>query len=1163
MPHSGSFPSVEGNTSGDLGPPTDTSTGQNGFKNDRKQVADAWAEFRSSGISSQRFKRIPSSVLGLPPFSEFDISDQQGPQNLEMKVSGMDSFLPCIEPSASGTMDEGLRENTSGETNEYEEHDLSQYLQHDFRIKMDDFVNLDGSDDCADYQNCYSVPTSAELPSLSKVLSHTSNPPVNCSFDAFTGHSASALTTLLPAPETPQLTENVIDVDDPETDTKLALAARYFNGQGVVAQFRQDVQLMVTNIPPQPPVIEIDEDIVCIASDEDEDRRPTHVEGQGIPEIATAGEIFGGGGVYSTHTTTRAWSRNGRNSDHEYDKVAIKKLVEFNNLSADATEEIANPPELTVELLRHQKRAVAWMVKREQLGTRPVVDPVADDVMDDYDGDDDEMNSAMSDIAEPCRGGILADEQGLGKTLSIITLLLVNPPPQIGNERSKWRTLVICPVSLVGQWKDEIERRIDSKHRRSVYIYHGPKRTRSASELASYDVVISTYTTITNEYPKLLKDDPMYAIAKKAKTPLPRRPGGPIFQCKWYRVVLDEAHNIKNRRTEGWAAANQLPAENRWCLTGTPIQNSVDDIYSLFCFIRYRFMAINNYKTWNETWKKKLESNSAKLRERAFQRFQAIVGVVTLRRTKKETIDGKPLVTIPDRSCEIREVAFGTPREIAFYKAVEKDSIVELRKFASAGGLRQNYSGIMVLLLRMRQACCHPHLIEYTAAKVGTDYDDDLEFYSPYSASKLDETRQLMEAGESSFAALSESVQEAVIIKLAPPHDPDEPRDEKYQCDCCSQFYMSDSLKIIPTGMLACRSCIANITNEYPSCKQENDPFLELDDVRCEVHVKVRDERRRNRETMWKLKSSACSKKSNLDEVGFCQHLVGQPPLKKLKSDEDLAVCTEIVKTEKALSGVELPSTKIVIILDVLRAMRERSADEKCLIFSQWTSMMDIIAYHLDRAGFLSCRLDGSMSMARRKDEIEKFKSDKNCTVFLISMHAGGTGTLFFSSSFFSHSVLGVYGAFARWFDVRPLLTEFVLYLPDCLYYHILGLNLTEASNVILADVWWNPSVEEQCCDRAHRIGQRKTVRITRLKIAGTVEERIYEMCKRKAELCKGALGAEGSQSLGRQKMTLEDALSLFGDVADNIAHSSGVDDVARQAAEDIGRLIADGGRSI
>jgi SNF2 family DNA or RNA helicase len=1010
MPHSGSFPPLEGNTSGHLGSPSDTSTGRGDCKHDRKEVADAWAEFRSSGMSSQRFKSTHPSAEVHTLRSEIGIPAQHGLHNLEMKTSRVDLFASCHDPTTSGAMDDGLRENTLGERNEFEELDMEPILPQDYGIKIGDFVvNLDGSDgDGADVQNCYTVPTPVGLPSMSNIHPPSSQGLENSNFDAVTVPSASVLACLSAAPLLLPPIEAVIDVDDPETDTKVAEAARNFGRYGVVHQLSQGPHPVVASVQVEPPVFTVDDDIVCIASDEDEDRRPTYHDGQRVPEILTAEEIFGGGGVYTTHAT-RSWSRNGRNADREYDKVAIKKLVEFNNLSADATEEITNPPELAIELLRHQKRSVAWMVKRERLGTQPFVDPVADDVMEDGDGDDDELNSAISDAAEPCRGGILADEQGLGKTLSIITLFIVNPPSQIGNKRSKWHTLVICPVSLVGQWKDEIETRIVTEHRRSVYIYHGPKRTRSASELASYDVVISTYTTITNEYPKLLKDDPLYAIAKKAKTPLPRRPGGPIFQCKWYRVVLDEAHNIKNRRTEGWAAANQVPAENRWCLTGTPIQNSVDDIYSLFCFIRYRFMAINNYKTWNETWKKKLESNSAQVRQKAFKRFQAIVGVVTLRRTKNDTIDGKPLVTIPERSCEIREVAFGTHREIAFYKAVEKSSLVELRKFASAGGLRQNYSGIMVLLLRMRQACCHPYLIEYTAAKVGMGNDDDSDFYSPYSSSKLDDTRQLMEAGESSLAALSESAQEAVIVKLAPPHDPDEPRDRMYQCDLCSKYYLSDSLKVLPAGNFVCRSCTAKIVSEHPNWRPDSDPsdpFLELDDVRCEVHVKVRDERRRNRETMWKLKGSTCSKKADLDEVEFCQDLEGQPPVKKLKSDEDSACCTDLAKPENAVSGVELPSTKIVIILEVLRAMRERSAEEKCLIFSQWTSMMDIIAYHLDRAGFLSCRLDGSMSMTRRKEEIERFKLDKNLTVFLISMHAGGTGTFTFSSSHSSHAVL-------------------------------------------------------------------------------------------------------------------------------------------------------------
>lgn len=119
-----------------------------------------------------------------------------------------------------------------------------------------------------------------------------------------------------------------------------------------------------------------------------------------------------------------------------------------------------------------------------------------------------------------------------------------------------------------------------------------------------------------------------------------------------------------------------------------------------------------------------------------------------------------------------------------------------------------------------------------------------------------------------------------------------------------------------------------------------------------------------------------------------------------------------------------------------------------------------------------------------------------------------------------------------------------------------IGLNLTEANNVILADCWFNPSVEEQCCDRAHRIGQRSKVRVTRMKIIGTVEEKIYDMCRRKSETCKAALGENGSSTLGRQKMTLEDALELFGNAAENVARNANAGASARQAAMDIGRLL-------
>lgn len=221
---------------------------------------------------------------------------------------------------------------------------------------------------------------------------------------------------------------------------------------------------------------------------------------------------------------------------------------------------------------------------------------------------------------------------------------------------------------------------------------------------------------------------------------------------------------------------------------------------------------------------------------------------------------------------------------------------------------------------------------------------------------------------------------------------------------------------------------------------------------------------------------------------------------------------------------MRLPSTKMTIMLEVLKAMRQRDQSEKCLIFSQWTSMLDIIDVHVGDAGFKTCRLDGTMSMLKRKEQVDEFRSNKQVTVFLLSMHAAGT-----------------------------------------------GLNLTEANNVILADAWWNPSVEAQCCDRAHRIGQKREVRVTRLKITGTCEEKIYDLCARKAETCAAALGESGGKSFGRQKLTVQDALSLFGDADDEPAGAAaaptlplgpGADAATLAAAADIGQILAASARA-
>lgn len=554
--------------------------------------------------------------------------------------------------------------------------------------------------------------------------------------------------------------------------------------------------------------------------------------------------------------------------------------------------------------------------------------------------------------------------------------MAANPPPDGG----KWRSLIVCPVSLVGQWKAEIETRVQEEVRPSVYIYHGAKRIRDPDALAEFDVIITTYTTLAKEYPKILKSDPNYAELAKAKAPLPRRDAGPLFRCSFYRVVLDEAHTIKNMKTENFAAACALPAQIRWCLTGTPIQNSVDDIYSLFVFLRYRFMHRMTMVSWKTLWKCKLESNYRGTRDRSFKRFQPVVAAVTLRRTKLDQIDGKDLIELPPKFAEVKAIDFRFPEEALKYQELKANSHSELERLkAAAGGLGNNYAGVMVLLLRLRQACCHPFLAEYAASKQrGWNGSGDTSFVSQYSVAQLDEAQMLVDSGVSVFDRLSENVKETLTQALAAPMDAEElpePECDFVKCAKCEADGDCSSSRLHLTDGIFCQGCYESAKSDPTlNITDDNDPFLELDDVRREVHANARSARAADRT------SNRVGKNRDLGDVD-----------------------------PRALQ----PSTKLRIIIETVEAMRDRDPAEKCLIFSQWTSFLDIISFHLKGAGFKFCRLDGTMNLAQRKEQVTKFQSDSSCCVFLLSMMAAGT-----------------------------------------------GLNLTEANNVILADSWWNAAVE-------------------------------------------------------------------------------------------------------
>uniref|UniRef100_A0A672RNA5 Transcription termination factor 2 n=1 Tax=Sinocyclocheilus grahami TaxID=75366 RepID=A0A672RNA5_SINGR len=357
--------------------------------------------------------------------------------------------------------------------------------------------------------------------------------------------------------------------------------------------------------------------------------------------------------------------------------------------------ESPDPKGIKVELLPHQRRALAWLLWRE--------------------------------TQKPC-GGILADDMGLGKTLTMISLILSQKKKD--EKLEEWiskkdstivaslGTLIICPASLLHHWKKEIDKRVKSS-RLSVYLYHGPNRQRSSS----HDVVITTYSLVSKEIP----------VQKEDASDLP-----PLLRVSWARVILDEAHNIKNPKVQTSMAVCKLRARSRWAVTGTPIQNNLLDMYSLLKFLRCS--PFDEYKLW----KAQVDNGS----KRGGERLNILTRALLLRRTKDQRdATGKPLVSLPDRTCEVHrlklsedeqavyDVVFAQSRSTLqnYLKRHEEgntkkgDNSNPFEKVAREFGMSQQDSmsssqqpqasstiHILSLLLRLRQCCCHLSLLKKT-----------------------------------------------------------------------------------------------------------------------------------------------------------------------------------------------------------------------------------------------------------------------------------------------------------------------------------------------------------------------------------------------------------------------------------------------------------------
>lgn len=761
------------------------------------------------------------------------------------------------------------------------------------------------------------------------------------------------------------------------------------------------------------------------------------------------------------------------------------------NISREKSEDDLPEGVLAVPLLRHQKMALAWMVSKE--------------------------NSSH------CAGGILADDQGLGKTVSTIALiqkqrmeqskfmfvdsdrlksealnldeddegeqtvsnepkkdqgacslstsagtsaeLFVNQPNNVVNKmvetkaerkkkakvstssastsRSMTRpaagTLVVCPASVLKQWSNELTDKVSESAKLSVLVYHGGARTKDPRELAKYDVVVTTYTIVANEVPKQMADDDadqknseepsasnkrkpsanMQTKAKKKKKKLKDSnfdlDSGPIARVRWFRVVLDEAQTIKNFRTVVARACCGLRAKRRWCLSGTPIQNAIDDLFSYFRFLKY-----DPYCTYN-SFCTMIKHPIARDAINGYKKLQAVLKVVLLRRTKETVINGKPIINLPPKTINLNKVDF-TQEERSFYLMLEERSRQQFKAFAAAGTLKQNYANILLMLLRLRQACDHPILVKGNQSEYGGD--GSIEMAKKLPKEVVIDLLAKLEVG-STLCGLCNDTPEDAIVTIC--------------------------------GHVFCYQCIhERITTDENMCPATNcSRTLGLELLFSSGALKICIS---GKSSSAVASSSSDNESSSISQSSFVSSKI-QAAIDILNSIIVMDPLTESYTMESSRSGL---------------------GPVKAIVFSQWTGMLDLLELSLNINCIQYRRLDGTMSLNLREKNVKDFNTDPEVRVMIMSLKAGN-----------------------------------------------LGLNMVSACHVILLDLWWNPYAEDQAVDRAHRIGQTRPVTVSRLTVKDTVEDRILALQEEKRTMVNSAFGDDKAGGHAT-RLTVEDLRYLF-----------------------------------
>ncbi len=268
-------------------------------------------------------------------------------------------------------------------------------------------------------------------------------------------------------------------------------------------------------------------------------------------------------------------------------------------------------------------------------------------------------------------GGILADDMGLGKTIQMLTVIL----SYIQNVSEPKPSMVVCPSSLALNWYNEIQKFTPSLR---AIVIHGSVEEREAQikDINQYDIVITSYDL-------LKRDIDLYQELN--------------YQFQY--VIADEAQYIKNNNTQNARAIKSIYSETRYALTGTPIENSLSELWSIFDFIMPGYLF--RYKKFKELYEIPIAKDND---EKCMDKLKMLIEPFVLRRIKKEVLTELPDKTITVLHNEMQEEQLKL--YVSYIARAKKEAVREINE----NGFEKSQIKILALLMRLRQICCHPSL---------------------------------------------------------------------------------------------------------------------------------------------------------------------------------------------------------------------------------------------------------------------------------------------------------------------------------------------------------------------------------------------------------------------------------------------------------------------